>query len=81
MEVFHRRVEEAPRDLDVAEAAHAQQPRDGGMQVQRRAEGLRLLVIAREMVPEECGFHVAVGMSEAVSVNEDPSSPMRRNFA
>ena len=100
VQVLERGVQEAAGALGVAEAAQAQQPGDTGVQAERRRERGRLLVVARQVMPDEglvmararglrynqrqptrarsCARGAAL---VSVSVNDVPSSPIRRNLS
>src|SRR5437763_13032758 len=58
--MIDRRPQEARRDLRIAQAAHAQQAGNRGMQIQRGRESPSVLVIARQVLPDE-RFHDPVG--------------------
>ena len=81
VQVSEAGVQKALGFFRIAQAAHAEQPRHGGMEVEGRGQGGRLAVIAWQVLPDE-GFH-GMGFSSAfsVSMNAVPSVPIRRNFS
>ena len=53
VEVIERGIQKAEGRLRVAEAAHAQEPRDRRMDIERRGQSGRLRVVTRKVLPEE----------------------------
>ena len=53
VELIDRGAQEPAGRVDVREAAHAEQPGDGRMEVQRRREGRRLRIVTLEVMPDE----------------------------
>jgi hypothetical protein len=53
VEVLDRRVQKTPGTVGVSQPPKAQQPRDDRVHAQRRRERGGLLVVAREVIPEQ----------------------------
>jgi hypothetical protein len=64
VEMFQRRMQEAARVIRIGQAAHAQQPRDHRMHAERCRERRRLIVVARQVMPEQA-FHRAIASAAA----------------
>jgi hypothetical protein len=57
VEVFDGRVQKAPGTVGIRQPPKAQQPRDDGVHAERRRQRGGLLVVAREVIPEQRPGH------------------------
>ena len=83
VKMIQRRLEESRGRVWVTQPAQAQQTRDRGMDVQRGAQAGGLLIVARQVLPEQRlhGRSASTGVGAAVSTNAVPSDPIRRNLS
>ncbi len=83
VEMIQRRFEESRGRVGVAQPAQAQQTGDGWVDVQRGAQAGGLLIVARQVLPEQRlhGRSASPGGGAAVSTNAVPSVPIRRNLS